>query len=61
LRALNYRKLSVRPRHHAQAAGAVEDFKKRTRIGGPPVAVETDRAIVEWRGAADSFLVDLSP
>jgi len=29
LRALGYRKLSARPRHHAQAAGAVEAFKKR--------------------------------
>jgi transposase len=28
LRALRYRKLSARPRHHAQAAGAVEAFKK---------------------------------
>lgn len=28
LRALNYRKLSARPRHHAQASGAVEAFKK---------------------------------
>jgi len=28
LRALGYRKLSARPRHHAQAAGAIEDFKK---------------------------------
>ena len=27
LRAMNYRKLSARPRHHAQAAGAVEDLK----------------------------------
>jgi len=27
LRALGYRKLSARPRHHAQAAGAVEAFK----------------------------------
>jgi transposase len=27
-RAMGYRKLSVRPRHHAQAAGAIEDFKK---------------------------------
>jgi transposase len=27
LRALGYRKLSARPRHHAQAAGAIEDFK----------------------------------
>ena len=31
LRALGYRKLSARPRHHAQAAGAVEDFKKASR------------------------------
>jgi transposase len=31
LHALGYRKLSARPRHHAQAAGAVEDFKKRSR------------------------------
>jgi len=28
LRALGYRKLSARPRHHTQAAGAVEAFKK---------------------------------
>lgn len=28
LRAMEYRKLSARPRHHAQAAGAVEAFKK---------------------------------
>jgi transposase len=28
LRSLGYRKLSARPRHHAQAIGAVEDFKK---------------------------------
>jgi hypothetical protein len=28
LRALGCRKLSARPRHHAQAAGAVEAFKK---------------------------------
>ena len=27
LRAMNYRKLSARPRHHAQADGAVELFK----------------------------------
>src|SRR5271155_1250601 len=30
LRALGYRKLSARPRHHAQAAGAIEDFKKNS-------------------------------
>jgi transposase len=28
LRAMGYRKLSARPRHHAQADGALEDFKK---------------------------------
>ncbi len=28
LRAMGYRKLSARPRHHAQPAGAVEAFKK---------------------------------
>ena len=27
LRAMGYRKLSARPRHHAQAPGAIEDFK----------------------------------
>jgi transposase len=32
LRAMGYRKLSARPRHHAQAAGAIEDFKKVSRI-----------------------------
>jgi putative transposase len=28
LRSMGYRKLSARPRHHAQAQGAIEDFKK---------------------------------
>src|ERR1700716_936555 len=28
LRAMGYRKLSARPRHHAQADGSIEDFKK---------------------------------
>jgi transposase len=28
LRNMGYRKLSARPRHHAQAEGAIEDFKK---------------------------------
>ena len=31
LRAMDYRKLSARPRHHAQAADAIEDFKKASR------------------------------
>ena len=29
LRRMGYRKLSARPRHHAQAEGAIEHFKKR--------------------------------
>jgi transposase len=28
LHAMNYRKLTARPRHHAQAEGAIEEFKK---------------------------------
>jgi putative transposase len=31
LRAMGYRKLSARPRHHAQAEGAIEAFKKTSR------------------------------
>ena len=31
LRAMGYRKLSARPRHHTQAAGAIEAFKKTGR------------------------------
>jgi transposase len=39
LRKLGYRKLSARPRHHAQAAGAIEDFKKIS----PPVWTQSRR------------------
>ena len=28
LRAMGYRKLSARPRHHAQSEGVIDDFKK---------------------------------
>ena len=38
LRAMGYRKLSARPRHHAQAEGAIEAFKKL------PGALGADRA-----------------
>jgi len=31
LRAMNYRKLSARPRHHAQTDGAIELFKKTSQ------------------------------
>ena len=30
-RAMGHRKLSARPRHHAQAAGVIEDFKKTSQ------------------------------
>ena len=32
LRAMGYRKLSARPRHYAQAAGAIEDFSDSVRL-----------------------------
>jgi hypothetical protein len=35
LRAMGYRKLSARPRHHAQAEGAIEAFKKTCRRPSP--------------------------
>ncbi len=34
LRALGYRKLSARPKHHAQAEGAIENLKKLPRAPG---------------------------
>ena len=34
VRALGYRKLSARPKHHAQAEGAIETFKKLPRHCG---------------------------
>jgi transposase len=49
LRAIGYRKLSARPRHHAQAAGAVEAFKKtshrpwrRSRSGAVSILATRD-------------------
>jgi transposase len=37
LRRMGYRKLSARPRHHAQAAGAIETFKKTGRTVWRPL------------------------
>ena len=31
LRALGYRKLSARPKHHAQTEGAIEEYKKNSQ------------------------------
>ena len=61
LRNMGFRKLSARPRHHAQDEEAAAAFKKRARIGGPPVALETGRATLNQRGAAEKFFVDLTP
>jgi transposase len=36
-------------------------FKKRARVAGPPVPLETERATLNRRGAAEKFLVDLTP
>jgi transposase len=46
LRAMNYRKRSARPRHHAQAAGAIEEYKKTglplwTRSPARKASIET--------------------
>jgi hypothetical protein len=41
LRAMDYRKLSARPKHHAQAATAIEDFKKLSRAGARLWPIET--------------------
>ena len=49
------------PYHPKKDLKAEEAFKKRARVVGPPVAVETGRAMVVRRGAAEKFLVDLTP
>src|ERR1035437_2741851 len=44
LRAMGFRRLSARPRHHAQVDGAIEDFKK-TYVDGPRRAMFFGRSI----------------
>ncbi len=61
LENLNFSSMSVRPVHPQSDLEAQEAFKKRARIGGPPVALETGRATLNQRGAAEKFLVDLTP
>jgi transposase len=61
LKKLGFSHMSARPRHPAQDERIVEAFKKRARVGGPPVAVETGCAIVNRRGAAEEFLVEQTP
>ena len=45
LRALGYRKLSARPRHQAQDAGAIADFKKTS----PPGWRKSGRVLAQKR------------
>ena len=61
LHQLGLTRLQPRPFHPKKDPAAQEAFKKRARIGGPPVAVETGRAILNRRGVAEKFLVDLTP
>jgi hypothetical protein len=61
LHKLNFSSITVRPLHPKTDLAAQETFKKRARIGGPPVAGETGCAILAPRGAAEKFLVDLTP
>jgi transposase len=61
LRQFRLTRLQARPCHPKTDLTAQEAFKKRARIGRPPVAVEADCAIVDPRGAAEKFLVDLTP
>ena len=56
LRAMGYRKLSARPRHHAQAAGAIDDFKKVfpvawKRSRARRASAQRHRDLVRRRGA----------
>jgi hypothetical protein len=54
-------RLRPRPYHPKKDPEAEVAFKKRARVAGPPVALETGRAILRARGAAEKFLVDLTP
>ena len=61
LKKLDFSSISGRPLHPLSDLEAQETFKKRARTGDPPVAVETGCAILDPRGAAEKFLVDLTP
>jgi transposase len=61
LRKLRLTRLQPRPFHPKKDAAAQEAFKERARLGGPAMAVETGHAILNRRGAAEGFLVDLTP
>lgn len=61
LHQLHMTRLQPQPIHPKTDHAAQETFKKRARVAGPPVALETGRAILRSRGAAEKFLVDLTP
>jgi transposase len=61
LRKMKLTRLQPRPFHPKKDDAAQAAFKKRARVAGPPVALETGRAILTRRGAAEKFLVDLTP
>ena len=62
LKKLRWSIQAPRPRNPKAATAEQEAaFKKRARVGGPPVAVETGCAIVNRRGAAEEFLVEQTP
>ena len=51
VRALGYRKLSARPRHHAQAEGAVDLFKSRHRRLAPGMVLRPGRELAVAQSA----------
>jgi transposase len=51
LRAMGYRKLSARPRHHAQAQGAIEDFKKASQGAWKKSRAQRRSNLVRRRGS----------
>jgi Winged helix-turn helix len=57
MRALGFRKLSARPRHHGQKEDALADFKKLRRPtgsdNGQAAAQQADRAVVAGKARVD--------
>jgi hypothetical protein len=53
--------MSAQPHHPAQDERIVEIFKKRARVGGTHLAVETGCAIVNGEEVAEKFLVEQTP
>src|ERR1700730_521474 len=60
LRAMGYRKLSARPRHHAQTEGAIEDFKKTSPsiFVAAPQGPITGFKMKRTGGASDQIVLD---